>query len=397
MSDRRPPIAAGAGPAEVPARVVDALHAAARAAESVRPARRDADSVAVTVGDEALNGGASPIATSSARAAAHDAMPPLVTADDAEASSSARSVAPRESVVAALVAAGADVRRDEPLARHTSFRIGGPADLFVAAATVSELQAALRAARAHGYPVFFLGGGSNLLVSDRGVRGLVVKLGKPFDFVEWQLDADGGSLRVGAAVPFKRLVAQTVAAGLAGLEFGEGIPGTIGGGLLMNAGAFGGEIGGVVTVLEAVDESGERIDLPRERLGFAYRRLTLPTRALITAVRLRLERGDAVTLAASVADAKARRDRHQPKGHPNAGSIFKNPPGTFAGRLLEEVGLKGARLGDAMFSDRHANFIVNLGRARAADVKGLIDLATRTVQRRRGVELEPEVRLVGDW
>ena len=124
--------------------------------------------------------------------------------------------------------------------------------------------------------------------------------------------------------------------------------------------------------------------------------MTLPTRALITAVRVRLERGDAAALAASVADAKARRDRHQPKGRPNAGSIFKNPPGTFAGRLLEEAGLKGARLGDAMFSERHANFIVNLGHARAVDVKGLIDLATRAVRRLRAIELEPEVRLVGE-
>ncbi len=406
MSDRRPPIAAGAPP-EVPARVVDALHAAARAAASVRPARRDAENMTATEAED-LNGGASPSADDANGAAsiggAVDADSAASTPSDvdAEIAASTRSVgnvtaSASDAVAAALVAAGADVRRDEPLARHTSFRIGGPADLFVAAATVSELQAALRAARAHGYPVFFIGGGSNLLVSDRGIRGLVLKLGKPFDFVEWGLDADGGSLRVGAAVPFKRLVAQTVAAGLAGLEFGEGIPGTIGGGILMNAGAFGGEIGRVVTVLEAVDESGERVELPREELGFAYRRLTLPRRALITAVRLRLGRGDAAVLAASVADAKARRDRHQPKGHPNAGSIFKNPPGAFAGRLLEEAGLKGARFGDAMFSERHANFIVNLGRARAADVKGLIDLATRTVRRRRAIELEPEVRLVGEW
>ena len=304
---------------------------------------------------------------------------------------------PPDALLAALAAAGARVRRDELLARHTSFRIGGPADLFIDAASVPELQAVLRACRAHAYPAFFLGGGTNLLVSDRGVRGLVLKLGKPFDFVEWELDGAGAALRVGAAVPFKRLVYRTIEAGLAGLEFGEGIPGTIGGGLLMNAGAFGGEIGRVVTALETVDERGERLLLPRERLGFAYRRLDLPTRAIITAVRLRLERGDARVLAAAVADAKARRDRHQPKGHPNAGSIFKNPPGAHAGRLIEAAGLKGARLGNAMISERHANFIVNLGGARAADVKGLMDLAACAVRRHANVELEPEVRLVGVW
>ena len=298
---------------------------------------------------------------------------------------------------AALERAGARVRRDEPLARHTSLRIGGPADLFIEVLSVPELQAILRACRAHACPVFFLGGGTNLLVSDRGVRGVVLKLGKPFDFVEWELAPKGADLRVGAAVPFKRLVYQTVAAELDGLQFGEGIPGTIGGGLLMNAGAFGGEIGRVVDALEMVGEDGEAMCVPRDRLGFAYRRLTLPARAIITAVRLRLGRGDPGALAAAVADAKARRDRHQPKGHPNAGSIFKNPVGAPAGRLIEETGLKGARLGGAMLSERHANFIVNLGGARAADVKGLMDLVVRAVRVRHGVELEPEVRLVGEW
>ncbi len=304
---------------------------------------------------------------------------------------------PSPELVQALADAGATVRLGEPLGRHTSFRIGGPADVFLEVASVPELVGVLRACAARRAPVFFLGGGTNLLVSDRGARGVVVKLGRPFDFVEWSLAGEVPRLRVGAAVPFKRLVMQTVAEGLAGLEFGEGIPGTVGGGLLMNAGAFGGEIGRVVDAIEAVTERGEFLVLPRERLGFAYRRLELPTRAVVTAVQLRLERGEAATLAAAVRDAKTRRDRLQPKGHPNAGSIFKNPPGQPAGKLLEAVGLKGARLGNAMVSLRHANFIVNLGGARAADVKGLMDLATRVVRQRLGVELEPEVRLVGDW
>jgi UDP-N-acetylmuramate dehydrogenase len=185
--------------------------------------------------------------------------------------------------------------------------------------------------------------------------------------------------------------------GHTGAEFLAGIPGTVGGGVLMNAGAFGGAIGRVVAAIEAVTDRGEMLVLSRDRLGFAYRRLELPTRAIVTAVQLRLERGEPAVLAAAIKDAKTRRDRHQPKGHPNAGSIFKNPPGAPAGKLLEAVGLKGARLGNAMVSLRHANFIVNLGGARAADVKGLMDLAARVVRQRLGVELEPEVRLVGDW
>jgi UDP-N-acetylmuramate dehydrogenase len=306
-------------------------------------------------------------------------------------------VTPSRELMDALAAAGATVRLGEPLGRHTSFRIGGPADVFVEVASVAELVGVLRAAAANEALVFFLGGGTNLLVSDRGARGVVVKLGRPFDFVEWQLADAEPRLRVGAAVPFKRLVMQTVAEGLAGLEFGEGIPGTVGGGLLMNAGAFGGEIGRVVDAIEAVTDRGEHVILPRDQLGFAYRRLELPTRAIVTAVQLRLTHGEPAVLAATIREAKARRDRLQTKGHPNAGSIFKNPPGTPAGKLLEAVGLKGARLGNAMVSLRHANFIVNLGGARAADVKGLMDLAARVVRQRLGVELEPEVRLVGDW
>lgn len=305
--------------------------------------------------------------------------------------------APPAALLAALDAAGSSVQIAEPLSRHTSFRIGGPADLFVTVASVPELQAVLRACREHAVPVFFLGGGTNLLVSDRGVRGAVVKLGRPFDFVEWAVDDDGADVRVGAAVPFKRLVYHAVAAGLAGLEFAEGIPGTVGGGLLMNAGAFGGEIGDVVETIEAVSEDGEALALPRATLDFRYRKLELPRATVLTAVRLRLRRGDPAVLAAKVADAKAKRDRRQPKGRPNAGSIFKNPKGAYAGTLIEAVGLKGARLGGAMVSERHANFIVNLGGARASDVKGLIDLARRAVRLRHGIDLEPEVKLVGDW
>lgn len=304
---------------------------------------------------------------------------------------------PPAALVGALTEAGVSVRLGELLGRHTSFRIGGPADVFVAVQSVPELQATLRACRVHDYPVFFLGGGTNLLVSDRGVRGAVLKLGKPFDFVECDMHAAGASLRVGAAVPFKRLVSQTIEATLAGLEFAEGIPGTVGGGLLMNAGAFGGEIGSVVKAIEVVTEAGDAVTLARDELGFSYRRLTLPTRAVVTAIQMRLALGERATLLAKVADAKARRDRHQPRGYPNAGSIFKNPTGEHAGRLLEAAGLKGARLGGAMMSERHANFIVNAGGACAADVVDLMRFATRAVHDRFGVRLEPEVRLVGDW
>jgi UDP-N-acetylmuramate dehydrogenase len=294
---------------------------------------------------------------------------------------------------------GARARFDEPLSRHTSFRIGGPADAWVDVESVAELSDlfALSRAGAPGSPVFILGSGTNVLVSDRGVRGTVVHLGRGFRFVEWTVTRDQASVRAGAAVPFKTLVYDSVDRGFAGLEFGEGIPGSLGGGLTMNAGAFGGEIERVVERLEGVDPDGRVEELPRARLAFEYRRLELPPGWIITAVRLRLERGDAVEMKTRVAAAREKRKNNQPLGLPNAGSIFKNPPGAFAGRLLEDAGVKGLERGGARVSERHANFIVNQGGATAEDVRSLMKEMAERVYARSGIRLQPEVKLVGEW
>jgi len=291
-----------------------------------------------------------------------------------------------------------EVRRDEPLARHTSMRVGGPADLFCEVQSERSLAALLRCTHERGLPVFLLGGGTNLVVSDRGVRGLTIKLGRGFASVEWRIEQGGTTLVVaGAAGNFKRLVVETIERGLTGLEFGEGIPGTVGGGVLMNAGAFGGEIADVVVALRGVHRDGAFERLPRERLDFAYRRLDLPAGFVVTALELRLRPGDQAAIAARVADAKRKRGRRQPLGLPNAGSIFKNPPGSFAGRLIEDCGLKGERVGGAQVSPQHANFIVNAGGATASDVRALMERVRDAVLARHGVALEPEVRLVGEW
>lgn len=281
----------------------------------------------------------------------------------------------------------------QPLAQFTSFRIGGPADLLVAVEDEEGLSGALAAAHRHRVPAFCLGAGTNLLVSDRGIRGLVVKLGASFATIE----IDGVCVVAGAAAQFGDLVESVVERGLAGLEFAEGIPGTVGGGLIMNAGAFGGEIARMVTRVHGVSRQGERLSLTKEQVGFAYRGTRLPPSFVITRVAFELVRGDRAALAAHVAQIRAKRRARQPGGVPNAGSIFKNPPGRFAGRLLEEAGLKGERMGDAAFSDQHANFIVNLGAARAAEVRALIELARNRVREASGVWLEPEVRMVGEW
>jgi UDP-N-acetylmuramate dehydrogenase len=299
-----------------------------------------------------------------------------------------------------LAQAGLDgrARPGEPLARHTSFRIGGPAEVFVVPDTAAELAHVVRAARAHGARLTLLGGGSNVLVGDGGVGGVVVKLGRGFAHLEWTEGGDGEvGARAGAAVQLGRLARISAARGFAGLEHAEGIPGTVGGALFMNAGAYGGDVAGAVEAVEGVEATGEMATLAAGRLAFEYRRTALPHGFVVTAVRFRLRRDDPRAVRARLEAVRVRRLGAQPHGHASAGSIFKNPPGDHAGRLIEAAGLKGAHAGRARISERHANVIVNEGGASAVDVKALMDLAQRVVWERSGVWLEPEVQFVGRW
>jgi UDP-N-acetylmuramate dehydrogenase len=285
------------------------------------------------------------------------------------------------------------VRADEPLARHTSFRIGGPADVLATPDTAVELAAIARAAAAAGASLTILGGGSNMLVGDGGIRGVVVKLGRGFRRVTW----DPPCVEAGAAVQLGRIARDAAERGLAGLEYAEGIPGTVGGALFMNAGAYGGEVSDTVDEVEGVDAAGALRRLPRASLAFVYRRTVLPAGFLVTAVRFRLRPEAQAAVQARLAHARDRRTASQPHGQANAGSIFKNPPGDYAGRLVEAAGLKGTRVGGARISEQHGNFIVNEGAAHATDVQALMQEAQRVVWERNGVWLEPEVRLVGSW
>ena len=279
------------------------------------------------------------------------------------------------------------------LARHTSFRIGGPAEVLVTPETVEDLALALRAAAEARVRVTLVGGGSNVLIGDGGIGGVVVKLGRGFARIDWS--ASSGEVRAGAAVQMGKLSRQSVARGLAGLEYAEGIPGTVGGALFMNAGAYGGDISSAVAAVEGIEADGT----PRTLTGvrFTYRHAELPAGFVVTAVRFALRPEDPTAVRARAEAARTRRTASQPHGNPSAGSIFKNPPGDFAGRLIEASGLKGRRAGRARISERHANFIVNEGGARAVEVKLLMELAQRAVWERSGVWLEPEVRLVGRW
>lgn len=292
---------------------------------------------------------------------------------------------------------GPRLRRNEPLARHTSFRIGGPAAWYAEVQSEDEIRLVQQAARAVGLPIFVLGGGTNLLVSDRGVHGVVLRLGRSFAWLRWHTGNGTARVEAGAALPFKRLVTESVARSLEGLEFAEGIPGTLGGGLLMNAGAFGGEIADVLVGVRGVDAAGQTVAYPRSQLRFGYRHFDLSRGLIVTGLEFALRPGDPEAIRMRCLAAKCKREQRQPRGLPNAGSIFKNPPGEFAGRLIERVGLRGFRYGNAMFSEQHANFIVNLGGATAAEVRWLMREAERRVRERFGIQLEPEVRLVGEW
>jgi len=249
-----------------------------------------------------------------------------------------------------------------------------------------------------GIPVFILGGGTNVLVADAGVRGAVVTLGGDFAKCEWvPRGRDEVELRAGAAARISRVVAEAARRGLGGIEFAEGIPGTVGGAMVMNAGAFGGEMSSVVLAIEGMDFAGEEFFLERGELSFGYRSLLLPPRSLVTGARFLLRREEPQALRRRLEEIRSRRRTLQPLRLPNAGSIFRNPPGQAAGKLIEAAGLKGSRVGAAEVSRQHGNFIVNLGGARAADVATLIERVRARVRERFGVQLELEVKLVGEW
>jgi UDP-N-acetylmuramate dehydrogenase len=292
---------------------------------------------------------------------------------------------------------GLKVKVHEPLARYTSIKVGGPADCFLEIENHQALHQALGALKGRKIPFCIMGNGSNLLVSDFGVRGAVIRLGREFKQIEWHEVGEEIRVVVGAAYPVPQLVRQAARKGYSGLEFAEGIPGSVGGALVMNAGAYGSEMEKIVEQVEAVTDTGEPLSLDREEVIFSYRESHLPSGIIVTRVRLRLSRGRVDEVGGRVWELVQRRKKSQPSGYPNSGSMFRNPPGDFAGRLIEAAGLKGKKMGRAAISDRHANFIVNLGGAKAEEVRELMEMARAEVKQKFGVELQPEVRFLGEW
>lgn len=285
-----------------------------------------------------------------------------------------------------------ELLRDAPLAPRTAVRVGGPADLLVRPADPDALGELLRAARELAVPLSILGGGANLLVADAGVRGVVLKL--PQDFPGES--GAGDTLVLSAGAPIARLPARAHGLGLVGMEFLGGVPGTLGGAVAMNAGTRTGEMKDVLARVELATADGTGF-VPATALDFAYRTCRLPPGAVVTRLEVRLRPGDLAASEAAMREDRERRRRTQPLDRPTFGSTFTNPPGEFAGRLIEAVGLKGHRIGNATWSTVHANFVTNLGGATAAEVLALLALARARVAERFGIRLEAEVRLMGEF
>jgi len=292
---------------------------------------------------------------------------------------------------------GVKTSRDEPLGRFTTMRVGGPADLFATAHNAFELRALVRFARSRGLPHLVLGRGSDIVIADAGVRGLVIQNRAEGSRVE------GGRYTAESGVAMARAATETQKAGLTGLEFGLAIPGTVGGAVWANAGAHESDVATVLEAARVLDAGGSEVVLTGDDLAFGYRdsRFKHPTQGALPEIVLeatfRLDPADAATIKARLDEIRRWRQAHQPLGIPSAGSVFRNPDGTSAGKLIDEAGLKGLRIGGATVSAKHANFIVNDQKGSAADVRRLAERVRSDIRERHGVELQFEIEFVGDW
>ena len=286
-----------------------------------------------------------------------------------------------------LEAAGSDhVLRDEPMAVHTTFRIGGPADYFVEPADASALAKGIALCREVDVDYFVTGNGSNLLVGDGGYRGVIFHICHTMDHIQYEEQEGELLVEAGAGVMLSRLARQVSSMGYTGFEYATGIPGTLGGGVTMNAGAYGGEISDNILWAELMDETGAILKLEKEHLKLSYRHSVMMEHPLVVLrAGFSFKKGDAAAISDRVTE------------HPSAGSTFKRPEGYFAGKLIQDCGLKGFRVGDAVVSEKHSGFVINAGQATAADVMALIRYVQQEVEEKFHVRIEPEVRLLGEF
>ena len=285
-----------------------------------------------------------------------------------------------------------NIHLQEPMAGHTTFRIGGPADCFVQLEDEEQLRKVRRYLGLAGVPFFVLGNGSNLLVDDAGYRGVVLQIGQKMSDISVQ----GCHIIAKAGATLRQVAVAALEHGLTGFEFASGIPGTVGGGVVMNAGAYGGEMSQVVNQVRVVSKEGESMELDNDTMEFRYRGSVIRGSAFtVTEVTFRLEPGDREAIRAKMEELAARRREKQPLEYPSAGSTFKRPEGHFAGKLIMEAGFAGYRIGGAQVSEKHCGFVINTGDATARDVRALIEEIQARVKERFRVDLEPEIVFLG--
>ena len=287
-----------------------------------------------------------------------------------------------------------NVLTDELMSRHTTFRIGGPADFFVTPEKKEQIGQIIELCRGRNIPYYIVGNGSNLLVGDRGYRGVIIQVFKKMN----QIRAEGEKIYAQAGALLPKVAAAALEASLTGLEFASGIPGTLGGALRMNAGAYGGEMKQVTESAQVLTPDGEILVIPVDELGMSYRTSVISRNdyVVLEAV-LKLHRGSQEEIRACMEELKEKRVSKQPLEYGSAGSTFKRPEGYFAGKLIEDAGLRGFRVGDAQVSEKHCGFVINRGAATAAEVVQLMDQVRMRVKEKFGVDLEPEVKRIGEF
>lgn len=294
--------------------------------------------------------------------------------------------------LAEIVSAEA-ILENEPMSKHTTFRIGGNADVFVSP-KVEQVADVMKLAKEYQVPVTVIGNGSNLLVGDKGIRGLVLSFGKEAE----EIVLDGRCMTVSAGAILAKVAAEAAKNSLAGLEFAAGIPGTMGGAIVMNAGAYGGEMKDVLISAKVLTPEGEVKELSNAELDLSYRHSCIPEKNyIVLEATLELMEGDEKAIRETMADFKNRRVDKQPLEYPSAGSTFKRPEGYFAGKLIQDADLRGYQVGGAQVSEKHCGFVINKGDATAKDVLQLISDVKKTVYEKFQVELEPEVKVIGEF
>ncbi|MGN0988408.1 MAG: UDP-N-acetylmuramate dehydrogenase [Otoolea sp.] len=289
-------------------------------------------------------------------------------------------------------------KKEEEMKKHTTFRVGGPARYFVSPVGEEALAAVLRLCRKEGMPYYILGNGSNLLVSDQGYDGVMILMGDGFLKLEKKLfsDRDDVIYTVGAGLLLSRIAKEALEDSLTGFEFAAGIPGTLGGAVVMNAGAYGGEMKDIIRSVRVMDPQGNLLELDASQMDFAYRHsCVLEKHYIVLSAELELRRGDKAQIQAQMEDLAARRREKQPLEYPSAGSTFKRPAGYFAGKLIQDAGLRGFRVGGAQVSEKHCGFVINREQATAEDIRTLCHEIQKKVKDTFGVDLECEIRMLG--